>query len=267
MSDIIIDNDNAINISFEPEQDITIEISPVGKQGQKGDKGDPGEPVWGSITGILSHQEDLQDALDSKASTAYLGALAVKDTADYETDVVNRPELGALADHDYVDYLTEIANRPILGALASKNTADWDSDIDNIPTAFPPESHDHDDRYYTEGETDTKLSGKQNTLAVEELTITHGFASTATTSITAQRYGKVVCVQGFSNDSAIANATEIIKDLPVPQTLSGRYLWMDSSSNIHIMYFVQEQNSTKVRIQGSGGPFAGFQGAFCYIAK
>lgn len=36
-------------------------------------------------------------------------------------------------------------------------------DITDKPTAFPVESHNHDDRYYTEAEIDTKLSGKSNT--------------------------------------------------------------------------------------------------------
>jgi hypothetical protein len=36
---------------------------------------------------------------------------------------------------------------------------DWTA-IDNKPLTYPPDSHTHDDRYYTEGEVDTKLSAK-----------------------------------------------------------------------------------------------------------
>ena len=37
--------------------------------------------------------------------------------------------------------------------------SDW-SDITNKPESFPPSSHNHDDRYYTETEVDTALAGK-----------------------------------------------------------------------------------------------------------
>ena len=34
------------------------------------------------------------------------------------------------------------------------------NDLTDVPTSFPPASHDHDDRYYTESEVDTALNGK-----------------------------------------------------------------------------------------------------------
>ncbi|CAB5217951.1 hypothetical protein UFOVP201_36 [uncultured Caudovirales phage] len=47
---------------------------PQGPQGPQGPKGDPGEPgvipAWGSITGTLSNQTDLQSALNGKYSTS-----------------------------------------------------------------------------------------------------------------------------------------------------------------------------------------------------
>lgn len=42
-------------------------------------------------------------------------------------------------------------------------SVDW-SDIENKPSDYPPSSHNHDDRYYTESEVDTALNGKQATL-------------------------------------------------------------------------------------------------------
>ena len=51
------------------------------------------------------------------------------------------------------------ANINDLGALAVKDKADWDSDIENIPQTFPPSSHDHDSRYYTETEVDSMVYG------------------------------------------------------------------------------------------------------------
>lgn len=59
--------------SMQAEQVMVImsgAAGPAGPRGPKGDKGDAGEAVWGAITGTLSNQTDLQDALDSKPSDA-----------------------------------------------------------------------------------------------------------------------------------------------------------------------------------------------------
>ena len=47
-----------------PEIEIDLEM------GAKGDKGDAGASEWGSITGTLSDQTDLQTALNNKANTS-----------------------------------------------------------------------------------------------------------------------------------------------------------------------------------------------------
>jgi hypothetical protein len=85
-------------------------------------------------------------------------------------DIQNKPETFPPEDHDHDDrYYTEEevdtmlgmkADAADLGDLAEKDMADWDTDIDNIPEAFPPEAHNHDDRYYTELETDALLADK-----------------------------------------------------------------------------------------------------------
>ena len=46
--------------------------------------------------------------------------------------------------------------------VAKANSAPW-SGITGKPTTYPPSTHTHDDRYYTESEIDSKLSGKANT--------------------------------------------------------------------------------------------------------
>lgn len=46
--------------------------------------------------------------------------------------------------------------------MGGQDTIDW-SAITNRPSTFTPSSHNHDDRYYTESEVDSKLSGKSNT--------------------------------------------------------------------------------------------------------
>ena len=46
---------------------------------------------------------------------------------------------------------------PIFAIMATS----WD-DIPDKPETFPPEPHDHDDRYFTEDEITTKLNAKAN---------------------------------------------------------------------------------------------------------
>lgn len=47
--------------------------------------------------------------------------------------------------------------------LATVATTGSYTNLTNVPASFPPSSHNHDDRYYTETETDTLLAGKQAT--------------------------------------------------------------------------------------------------------
>lgn len=157
-------------------------------------------PTWGAITGTLSDQTDLQNALNAKANAADLGDLATQDTVDYQTDVTNKPTFGTMASvndapsdsKEYVrkngawseatggiasvswgdingtlanqtDLQTALdakADEADLGALATKDTVDYQTEVTNKPSTFPPEAHIHDDRYYTESETDALLDEK-----------------------------------------------------------------------------------------------------------
>ncbi|MBQ6480518.1 MAG: hypothetical protein IJI45_05325 [Anaerolineaceae bacterium] len=51
-----------------------------------------------------------------------------------------------------------------LGDLATLNTVDYDTQVTGKPATYPPSSHTHDDRYYSETETDALLSGKSDTV-------------------------------------------------------------------------------------------------------
>jgi len=322
-----------------------------GEKGDKGDKGDPGEPgsdVWGTITGTMSDQTDLQDALDAKANTADLGDLATKDTVDYTTDVTNKPTLGdlaaldsidytgnyltnkptlgdladhdtvdyeteitnlptlgdlaskdsvdydtdinnlptlgALADHDTVDYETEITNtptlgdlaskdtvdyttdvtnkptlgdlaaldsidytsnkltnKPTLGSLASKNKVDWDTDIDDIPSTFPPSSHNHDDRYYTESEVDTLLSGKEDTLTFDS-TPTSGSSNPVMSG------GVYTALSGKQNSltfdtTPTANSTNPVTSGGIKTALDGK---SDTGHTHDDRYYTESEMDTKL---------------------
>ena len=48
------------------------------------------------------------------------------------------------------------------GTADVANSVDW-SKVQNKPSSYTPASHTHDDRYYTEGEINSKLDGKSNT--------------------------------------------------------------------------------------------------------
>lgn len=99
-------------------------------------------------------KSEVDTALGAKANSADVTAsLATKADA---SSVYTKSEADAL--------LGAKANTADLGDIATKDTVDYLTEIDNIPTAFPPSAHTHDDRYYTESEVDTLLSGKQNTL-------------------------------------------------------------------------------------------------------
>lgn len=62
-------------------------------------RGNAGEGAssWGDITGTLSDQTDLANALAMKANSADLGDLAVQDMVDYQTEVTNKPTLGTMS--------------------------------------------------------------------------------------------------------------------------------------------------------------------------
>lgn len=148
-----------INIITE-ENPIILKQTGQGMPGRDG-----ATPEWGHITGDISDQTDLQNALDAKADSADLGALATKDTADFYDDISNKPAgyppsphnhddryytegetdtlLSGKSDTGHTHTVSDVTDFPTLGTLASKNTVDWDTDIDDIPLVFPPDSHTH----------------------------------------------------------------------------------------------------------------------------
>lgn len=68
-------------------------------------------------------------------------------------------------------------------------------DITGKPTTFPPSTHTHDDRYFTEAEVTTALSGKENT----------GVAATAV----ANHEADTTNVHGISNTANLATTSSV----------------------------------------------------------
>ena len=135
--------------------------------------GGGGSAEWGDITGTLSDQTDLQNALNAKANTADLGTLAGKNSVDYSTsEVTNKPTLGTLAGKNSVDYSTsEVTNKPTLGTMAAVNDATSDSKLygrkngawSEVPTPSAPEWGDIGGTLADQTDLKNALDAKANT--------------------------------------------------------------------------------------------------------
>lgn len=66
-----------------------------------------------------------------------------------------------------VTITAKVTKKDLDGKSDKSHSHDWES-IARKPDAFPPSEHDHDGRYYTEQEVDTKLSGKSDTSHTHE---------------------------------------------------------------------------------------------------
>lgn len=58
--------------------------------------------------------------------------------------------------------VTLVLERTVNAEGGGSGPVDWD-DIEDKPATFPPSAHNHDDRYYTESETDALLATKSDT--------------------------------------------------------------------------------------------------------
>lgn len=156
-------------------------------RGEKGESGGGGGGAWGEITGTLSDQTDLQNALDLKATLVSLApALPTSGTISdgiyydsaYDRFVVYRNgylwlrmTLGQVvyAMLQYKADKSEVYDKfDVNILLANKSDSDHthddryytESETDTLLANKSDTGHDHDDRYYTESETDTLLANK-----------------------------------------------------------------------------------------------------------
>ena len=190
-------------------------VGPAGPVGPQGPAGPSGQGAWGTITGDISEQTDLQDALDLKVNTADLGDMATVDDApsnglEYvrkNGDWAVSSGGGGGGDATWGSITGTLSNQTDLQSAlnAKQNTLIFDTTptaastnpvtSGGIKTALDAKAnsadlgtmaeeddaasdnkvygrkdgawYDLDGRYYTESEMDTALAGKQNTLTFD----------------------------------------------------------------------------------------------------
>jgi hypothetical protein len=95
-----------------------------------------GGASWGSITGTLSDQTDLQSALDAKAASSSLATVATSGSYD---DLTDKPTLGTMAAETAADYTPT-------ASLADVATSGDYNDLINTPTPFSGSYNDLTDK-------------------------------------------------------------------------------------------------------------------------
>lgn len=117
------------------------ETGPQGIQGERGETGN----------GILSVEKTATvDNVDTYTITFTNGTT-------YSYQVTNGEDGQGSGDMLKLRYDTNDNGK--VDNAEKADTVSW-SGVTNKPVSYPPSSHDHDDRYYTETETDDLLSGK-----------------------------------------------------------------------------------------------------------
>lgn len=89
-----------------------------------------------------------------------------KPLRDYETPWITLVDctdynLFTFSYNSYVASITASSTSSVASHASSASSVPW-SGVSGKPSTFTPSSHTHDDRYYTETEVDSKLSGKAN---------------------------------------------------------------------------------------------------------
>lgn len=100
---------------------------PQGPQGDPGPQGPAGSPIWGTITGTLSNQTDLQSALDGKSGTSHQHfalysslshAHAQSDVTDLTTDLAGK----SATSHQHFAVYSSLSHAHIVGDTTGLQT-------------------------------------------------------------------------------------------------------------------------------------------------
>lgn len=129
-----------------------------------------------AITGNINFKMDVGDtvrlSLDGNESIQVVVRMVFPEDDPESTQIELASVAGSL-----LDTIANLENRSVNSSGGGGGSTSWDAitgkpstfpstwdEVSGKPSTFPPSAHNHDDRYYTETEIDTKLNGKQNTL-------------------------------------------------------------------------------------------------------
>lgn len=121
------------------------------------------------------------------ASLPYGQGAVAKDGTVYFGDENNTP-------------VSQVATAKTLNGKSEDKLAPKWENIQGKPDSFTPSSHTHDDRYYTESEIDSKLSGKANTSgSYPSLTVGNATNAGYATSAGSARASNITMSTGSGN--------------------------------------------------------------------
>ena len=97
-------------------------------------------------------------------------------------------------------------NIAIDSKINSGGSVDW-SDIQNKPSDYPPSTHNHDDRYYTESEVDTALSNKADVNSLSTVATTGDYDDLIDKPIIPSKTSDLNNDSGFITSSTLPTKT------------------------------------------------------------
>jgi hypothetical protein len=197
--------------------------------------GGGGTSIWGGIGGTLSNQTDLQNALNAKASTTHTHTKSqitdfshvhpISEITSLQTSLDSK----AASVHSHI-----ISDTTGLQAALDLKASTTHTHTKSQITDF---AHTHDDRYYTESETDTLLSGKSNTNHTHTKSQITDFAHTHVKAD----------ITDFSHQHPISDVTSL------QSSLDGKQATLVSGTNIKTINGTTILGSGNLVIEGGGG--------------